>query len=107
MMVFDRSFLPIPEIRLCFESISPSMEIELPPYSTGIGAGRVHDRELGIHCPYRGEYTIGLKSLEISDFFQLFSITKKVKPKTFSVFPRIVELDRFADETPIAADGGT
>ena len=96
LMIFNRSFLPLPSVRMEFANVSPSMDLELPPYSASISAGRVHDRTFEIHCPYRGEYTIGVKSLEVHDFFRLFSIKKTVKPERFSVFPRIIVLDTFS-----------
>jgi uncharacterized protein (DUF58 family) len=71
------------------------MSLELPTYVASIGAGRVHEKTFEIRCPYRGEYTVGIKSLEVHDFFQLFSLRKKAKPERFSVYPRIVELERF------------
>ena len=106
LMLFNRSFLPIPSVRISFESVSPSMELELPPYDASIGAGKVHDNSFEIHCPYRGEYTLGIKSLEVYDFFQLFSLKKKVHPERFSVFPRIIEIDSFSPVASVIEGSG-
>ncbi len=106
LMIFNRSFLPLPSVKMEFEHVSPSMNLDLPPYSASIGAGRGHDNTFEIQCPYRGEYTIGIKSLEVHDFFQLFSLKKNVRPEKFTVFPRVIELDTFSPvATTIEGDG--
>jgi len=106
LTVFNRSFLPIPSVNIEFEQVSPSMDLELPPYSASIGAGRVHDKTFEVHCPYRGEYRIGVKSLEVHDFFQMFSLKKKTAPEEFAVFPRIIELDTFSPVATIIDGSG-
>ena len=95
LLVFNRSFLPIPSISISFENVSPSMDVQLPDYEATITAGRTHDRTYEISCPYRGEYTIGVKEVRVHDFFRLFTLKKKFKPEKFTVYPRVVELDRF------------
>ena len=95
LIIFNRSFLPIPSVSIFFENISPSMNVKLSDYEATITAGRAHDRTYEISCPYRGEYTVGVKQVMVHDFFRLFTLKKKFKPEKFTVFPRVVELDRF------------
>ncbi|MAG13613.1 MAG: hypothetical protein CMN78_03340 [Spirochaetales bacterium] len=95
LIVFNRSFLPIPSITISFENVSPAMEVQLPDYEATITAGRAHDRTYEIACPYRGEYTIGVKEVIVRDFFRMFTLKKKFKPEKFTVYPRVVELERF------------
>ncbi|MBT3274554.1 MAG: DUF58 domain-containing protein [Spirochaetales bacterium] len=78
----------------------------MPPYNASIGAGRVHDRFFDIKCPYRGKYSLGINMLEVHDFFQLFSLRKKILPEQFTVYPRIVELDNFAAVAKVVEGSG-
>lgn len=49
-----------------------------------------------LHCNYRGNYEIGIESIEIEDFLGIFKLSYKVlSPKIITVYPRIVYLDRF------------
>lgn len=54
--------------------------------------------ETGITCKCRGEYEVGIKTVVISDYFRLFSLTYKNKePLKVVVRPKIVKLDSFGD----------
>ncbi|HEY9060460.1 MAG TPA: DUF58 domain-containing protein [Pseudobacteroides sp.] len=49
-----------------------------------------------LECKYRGNYGIGIKSVQIEDFFGLFRLTyKNAVAKHITVYPRIVFLERF------------
>lgn len=48
-----------------------------------------------IRCNYRGEYFIGVNSIEVTDFLFLFSITYPIKSKLkVSVLPRVVNIEQ-------------
>lgn len=50
-----------------------------------------------LRCHYRGEYQVGIGRVVVRDFLGLFRITYRVSnPIRVRVFPRIVELGRFA-----------
>lgn len=50
--------------------------------------------ETSIRCNYRGEYFIGIESVEIKDFLNLYSITYPIQTKLkVTVLPRIVHLN--------------
>lgn len=54
-----------------------------------------------IKCNYRGEYHVGVDSVEIKDFLCLFSITYPVNGKlTAIVLPRVVPLERLGIAPP-------
>ena len=58
--------------------------------------------ETRIKCNYRGEYYVGVDSIEVTDFFHLFSITYPVGSKLKTVvLPRIVELDKLGIAPPL------
>lgn len=86
--------LPFVGIRVGFFSpfstindLSDQTEYELMPH-TGIS------RETTIVCHYRGEYAIGIKEVEIQDFFRLFKIKyTNRESKRVTVNPKIVFLE--------------
>jgi len=57
--------------------------------------------ETRIKCNYRGEYYVGVDSVEVTDFLYLFSITYPVgsKLKAF-VYPRVVPLEQLGIAPP-------
>jgi uncharacterized protein (DUF58 family) len=58
-------------------------------------------RETRIKCNYRGEYYVGVDSVEITDFLYLFSITYPVSSKLKAVvLPRIVALEQLGIAPP-------
>ena len=101
LRLINRSFLPIPALHVRFKTVSPSMQTQLRDFSNSIHANNSVNRAFRIKCPYRGEYTVGVRELSVSDFFQLFSLRKRIKPDTFTVYPRVLSLQKFA---PIVSD---
>lgn len=54
-----------------------------------------------IKCNYRGEYYVGVNSIEITDFLYLFTITYPVRSKIkVIVLPRVVPIERLAIAPP-------
>ena len=50
-------------------------------------------------CKYRGEYEVGVKSVAITDYFSLFTITYPILTKlNLTVFPRVIELEHLSFE---------
>lgn len=53
--------------------------------------------ETRLKCNYRGEYTVGVDSIEVTDFLYLFTITYPIGSKLkATVLPRVVMLERIA-----------
>ena len=74
--------------------LDDGVEYELQP-KTGI------KKQTGVLCKYRGEYEVGIKSIEVTDFFRLFRIRFKNK-ETLRVIvrPNIVELTALRKADP-------
>ena len=54
-----------------------------------------------IKCNYRGEYEVGVDSVEVTDFLYLFSITYPIGTKLKAVvLPRVVEIDKLGIAPP-------
>lgn len=57
--------------------------------------------ETRIKCHYRGEYYVGVNSIEITDFFNLFTITYPMASKLKAyVLPRVVQIEQLAIAPP-------
>ncbi len=57
--------------------------------------------ETRIKCNYRGEYYVGVNSIEVTDFFYLFSITYPISSKLkVLVFPRVVPIEQLGIAPP-------
>ncbi len=57
--------------------------------------------ETRIKCNYRGEYYVGVDSIEVTDFLYLFRITYPILSKLkVVVLPRVVQLDRLGIAPP-------
>ncbi|MBR1392455.1 MAG: DUF58 domain-containing protein [Ruminococcus sp.] len=66
-------------------------EYELAPHS------RI-EKETRLICKYRGEYEIGIREIEIQDFFRLFRIRYKNKERIrVFVKPQLIETDSVGD----------
>lgn len=71
--------------------LSDETEYELLPH-TGI------EKETALICHYRGEYKVGIKRIEIQDFFRLFKISYKNKEGVNAVVrPQLVRLEQLGD----------
>ena len=94
-------FLPITNVHLVFETASPSLELMLPEIDVYLPTRRLIHKTYTINCPYRGEYKVGLSEYHLFDPLRLFSVRRKADPHTFTVYPRILQLDQFA---PVATE---
>jgi hypothetical protein len=70
----------------------------LPPFQ-----GKSFSLEL--QCNYRGNYEIGINCVEIEDFLGIFKFKYNIfEPKYVTVYPRIVNLDRFFLKTDFMSE---
>ena len=68
--------------------LDDAAEYELEPHT------RI-EKETRLFCKYRGEYEIGVKEIEIQDFFRLFKIRYKNKECIHAVVrPQLVSIDK-------------
>lgn len=97
--------LPFASVRVRFfedfatiNELSDETTYELMP-GTGI------TRETTLVCHYRGEYEIGIKEVEIQDYFRLFKINYLNKEsKRVTVFPQLVHLENLGNVRETYAD---
>ncbi len=91
--VTNRSVFPSGRIRITFAPIHPEMAEYLPDLSLSLpGRGRV-SRELPVLLPYRGIYAVGIESFVMTDLFGWLSVRRRVQGRSFTVYPRLFEMD--------------
>lgn len=72
-----------------FEKKFTTINFSLPPFSN-------KSFKFELICKYRGTYEVGISSIEIQDFLGIFKLKYKVPGlKTVTVYPIIVQLDKF------------
>jgi hypothetical protein len=57
------------------------------------GPGETRNFEAGIHCSWRGTYSIGISGFSFTDALGLISIEEQIEPRVFYVYPELVTLD--------------
>lgn len=58
-----------------------------------------------LQCNYRGNYEVGINSIELEDYFGLFKFKYNVfEPKYVTVYPRIVYLEKFRLNTDFMSE---
>ena len=94
---FTNSFiLPISLINVKFHSVTPTQDMILPELALFLGPRETVKKTFPIHCKYRGIYKVGFQELTVEDLFHFFKIKITIWYKTFYVYPRLIELERFA-----------
>jgi len=96
----NEDFFIYPYMRVAFYGAKTIFENQFQEKSFSLNpfSGRNYSFEL--QCNYRGNYEIGINSVELEDFFGLFKFRYNVfEPKYVTVYPRIVYLDKFTLKT--------
>lgn len=96
----NEDFLIYPYIRVSFHGAKTIFEnqFQVRNFSLQPYCGKSYSIEL--QCKYRGNYEVGINSVEIEDFFGLFVFKYNIfEPKYVTVYPRIVYLERFLLKT--------
>ncbi len=78
-------YLPTGEYRAAYEG-----QLVLPPF-------RSESKDISLFCPYRGVYSIGIKTLSLHNVLNIFVLQKKVRTTDVYVFPRIKKINRFSN----------
>lgn len=94
----NSGIIPFSGIRVNFySSFSTTIDADKTQYEFAPHKGMKVSSKLV--CKYRGEYEVGVKDIEISDFFNLFTIKfKNREPLRVIVSPRIVSIDEIDNE---------
>lgn len=96
----NEDFFIYPYIRVSFYGAQTIFEnqVQVENFSLTPFSGRNYAFEL--KCNYRGNYEVGINSIEFDDFFGLFKFRFRIfEPKYVTVYPRIVYLEKFRLKT--------
>lgn len=100
LFLMNRGFFPIVSLDVHFISISPALDSVLSDFHTIIPIRDEVARDYEIQCPYRGTYSLGISKLVVHDLLHFIALKRSAAPITFSVYPRIIAIDKFS---PLAA----
>lgn len=94
----NSGIIPFSGIRVNFySSFSTTIDADKTQYEFAPHSGMKVSSKLV--CKYRGEYEVGVKDIEISDFFNMFTVRfKNREPLRVIVSPRIVSVDEIDNE---------
>lgn len=98
--VNNEDFFIYPYIRVSFYGAKTIFEnqFQVRNFSLNPLSGKTYSFEL--QCNYRGNYEIGINSIELDDFFGLFKFKYNIfEPKYVTVYPRIIRLEKFLLKT--------
>ena len=101
----NEDFFLYPYIRISFYGAKTifANQFQVRNFSLTPFRGKTYSLEL--MCNYRGNYEIGINSVEIEDFLGLFAFKYNIfDPKYVTVYPRIIRLDKFSLKTDFMSD---
>jgi uncharacterized protein (DUF58 family) len=103
----NEGIFPVSHLHVHFKRIQENMDLVMPAFSCFLRPREQVAREFSFHCAYRGIYTVGLERLEVEDPLRILTIRRPVVYQTFYVYPRILEVSRFALSTEHIEGAGT
>mgnify|MGYP006289634751 CR=1 FL=1 len=94
--LINKSLIFFPYLKIVFIGLNPaypeysfSQDLFLVPFSQ-------KTFKFKYKCKYRGLYEMGIKAIEIRDFFGIFKLTRKIEDiQDIIIFPQIIHLDKF------------
>jgi hypothetical protein len=96
----NEDFFIYPYIRVFFHGAKTIFENQFQVKNFSLQPFHGKNFSFELQCNYRGNYEIGIQSVEIEDFFGLFKLRYNIfEPKYVTVYPKIVYLDRFLLKT--------
>jgi hypothetical protein len=101
----NEDFFIYPFIKVFFHGAKTIFENQFQEKSFSLQPFHGKNFSFELQCNYRGNYEIGIHSIEIEDFFGLFKFKYNiVDPKFVTVYPKIIYLDRFMLKTDFMSE---
>lgn len=88
----NEGFFPLAPGECGFSRPGPR-EVIAARVATPAAPGEEITRREDIHCPWRGTYVIGLTEIRFRDALSMVEIAESTEPRTFYVYPELVNLD--------------
>lgn len=103
--ISNESILYYPYIKVNFYGNEDFLAMQFPSEYFSLLPLKKISFSYEVACNYRGEYMIGMKSVEFEDFLGIFRLVYNIpEPKDIIVLPRIIYLDRFLIKTNLPSD---
>ncbi len=100
-VVANEDFITFRNIKVNFLSDKSKIEAANRTIEYSLLPGEEERLETRMKCNFRGEYYVGVDSIEVTDFLYLFSIKYPLISKLKAiVYPRVVKLERLAIAPP-------
>lgn len=80
-------------VRIRFSPIHPRLPDRIPDIALTFNGRNMIEEFYTIRCRYRGTYTIGIESIQISDVLGWLTVRKRGSVRSFHVYPRITTIE--------------
>ena len=95
--VHNESLLPSSAVNIDFLFNSDMFKGQLEPQTFALKAGRAKEFDFDLSCNYRGVYSVGIETLEVVDFLNIFKLRfKNIESKNITVLPKVTQLLNFS-----------
>ncbi|MCL2753295.1 MAG: DUF58 domain-containing protein, partial [Defluviitaleaceae bacterium] len=92
--VANRSFLPASSVRVRFDTSHPAIITDMKDQYLSIMPRKSNQIAFNVSAKYRGNYTLGIKSIVVFDFLGLFKFQQKQIPAaTLIVRPLVADIE--------------
>jgi len=103
--ISNEDFFIYPYLKVSFYGSNTIFENQFQVRSFSLSPLSGKNCSFELQCNYRGNYEIGVSSVEIEDFFGLFRFRYVVgEPKYITVYPRIIYLEKFHLKTDFMSE---
>lgn len=98
--VSNEDFFIYPYITVNLYGTDTVFNREMQRKSFSLAPRRGKQYTFGLECKYRGQYQVGIRSIEIEDFLGIFRWNYRAgEPVPITVYPKIIHLERFRLQT--------
>jgi uncharacterized protein (DUF58 family) len=96
LTLINGSVLPLYRVDVRFMANTPLPVSEGTDFRFFLKPREEISQSHNVRLTFRGIYTVGIDTIEIKDFLQLFCFPLAAEPRTFDVYPSIHKLDTFS-----------
>jgi uncharacterized protein (DUF58 family) len=96
LTLINGSVLPLYRVDVRFMANTPLPVSEGTDFRFFLKPRQEISQSHNVRLTFRGIYTVGIDTIEIKDFLQLFCFPLAAEPRTFDVYPSIHKLDTFS-----------
>ncbi|MEX1378012.1 MAG: DUF58 domain-containing protein [Eubacteriales bacterium] len=95
--VHNESLLPTSAVNIDFLFNSDMFKGQLDPQTFALKKGKAKEFDFDLSCNYRGVYSLGIETLEVMDFLNIFKMRfRNIESKNITVLPKVTQLVNFS-----------